>query len=137
MRLTLTEPSKPIRWLPKGSVAAPWNSNGMVTDLVMSLMVRSPVTVATSPSTSKEVPTKVIFGNCSTSKKSGLFRWPSRPSLRVLTLAASMTTRRLDAAGLAPSMVAVPSNDSKVPRTLVTIACRATKPTWLCAGSRM
>ena len=44
LRLMATLPSKPIRSLPNGSLAAPWNSSGMLIDLVTSLIVRSPVT---------------------------------------------------------------------------------------------
>ena len=52
----------------------------------------------------------------------GVFRWPSRCSLPVVTLAASMVTVTDELAGLAVSTWAEPSNCSKLPRTFVTIA---------------
>ena len=42
-----------------------------------------------------------------------------------------------DFSGLSPSSVAVPSNSVNAPRTLVTIACRATKPIRVWEGSRV
>ena len=45
LRLTVSSPSKPTRGLPNGSTAEPVSSKSMVTGLVTSLMVRSPVTV--------------------------------------------------------------------------------------------
>ena len=40
-------------------------------------------------------------------------------------------------AGFVPSSTAVPVNSLNAPRTLVTMACRATKPIRVCAGSRV
>src|SRR3954454_22730893 len=40
-------------------------------------------------------------------------------------------------AGLSPSIVVVPANSLNAPRTLVTMAWRATKPIRVCAGSRV
>jgi hypothetical protein len=50
-------------------------------------------------------------------------------------LATWMVMSALDLDGSAPSIVAVPSHSLNAPRTLVTIACRATKPRRLCAVS--
>src|SRR5699024_12075994 len=73
----VVEPSKPMRDMPHGSVTSPLKSKSMVTDLVTSLMVRSPVTFRpSSPLASTAVELKVIFGNLSTSKKSEVRRWP-------------------------------------------------------------
>ena len=70
LRLIEVEPSKPTRRLPKGSRAEPVSSKTMVTGLVTSLMVRSPVIAHSSPSRSTLVETKVSCLWVSTSKKS-------------------------------------------------------------------
>src|SRR3954463_6404692 len=49
LRLIVAAPSKPMRGLPKGSWAEPVSSNGTAIDLVMPLIVRSPVIVHWSP----------------------------------------------------------------------------------------
>jgi hypothetical protein len=50
LRLMTREPSKPIRSFPNGSVTAPVNSSGKVTDFVVPRIVRSPVTSNSDPS---------------------------------------------------------------------------------------
>ena len=70
-------------------------------------------------------------------RKSLLRRCSSRWALRVSMLAALIVTCARELAGLAPSSVAVPSNSLNAPRTLVTMAWRATKPIRECAGSRV
>ena len=92
LRLRVVAPSKPMRVLPNGSWAEPVNSKATVTGLVTPLMVRSPVIVQSSPSRATEVEMKVMSGNCSVSKKSPESRWPSRCSLPVLMLLATMVT---------------------------------------------
>ncbi len=82
-----------------------------------------------------DVETNVICGNSSMARKSLLRRCSSRWALRVSMLAAWMRRRALERDGSLPSRWAVPSNSLKAPRTLVTIACRATKPMRLCVGS--
>ena len=74
LRLTTVLPSKPMRSLPNGSTAAPLYSNSMVTGLVVSMMVRSPVTTRSLPSALMSVDLKVMLGYFSTSKKSALLR---------------------------------------------------------------
>ena len=69
-------------------------------------------------------------------KKSLLSRWPSRWALRVSMLAAVIVSCELEFVGLAASRVAVPANSLNEPRTLVTIAWRATKPMRVWVGSR-
>ena len=78
---------------------------------------------------------KVICGNVSMSKKSLLRRWPSRSALRVSMLAASMVSSRWLAAGFSASKYPVPVNSLNEPRTLVTMAWRATNPIRLWVGS--
>ena len=55
-------PSKPTRRLPNGSRAEPVCSNSIVTGLVTSLMVRSPVMVQSEPSRFTSVEEKVMWG---------------------------------------------------------------------------
>ena len=62
LRLTVVAPSKPTRTLPKGSCAEPVSSKSIVTDLVTSLMVRSPVMVQSEPSRLTSVETKRMVG---------------------------------------------------------------------------
>jgi hypothetical protein len=138
LRLIATAPSNPTRVLPKGSWAAPSKVKGMVTGLVTPLIVRSPVSSKVVSSTGRTaVETKVISGCSAIARKSLLRRCSSRWALRVSMLAALMVTRAEERVGLAASMVAVPSNSLNAPRTLVTIACRATKPIRVWAGSRV
>ena len=85
------------------------------------------MTVPELPWMSKEVDSKVISGNCSTEKKSSPRTWPSRSALPVLTEAVLMTALATETAGFSWSTTTEPSNSSKVPRTLVTMAWRATK----------
>src|SRR3954454_1928321 len=93
-----TEPSKPTRRFPNGSVAAPSNSNGMVTLLVTPLMVRSPVSsTLLGPVWWMPVEANVISGYSSMARKSLLRRWASRCSLRVSMLAAWMVRVAVDA----------------------------------------
>ena len=89
--------------------------------------------VHSSPSRLTAVEAKVHSGKFSASKKSADLRWPSRSALPVATLAALIVSLTHEAAGFAVSMWAVPCHSSNEPRTLVTIACRATKPSrlWL------
>ena len=69
------------------------------------------------------------------SKKSLLLRWLSRSSLRVSMLAAWILSSRCEPAGRSASKYPLPSNSLNEPRTLVTMAWRATKPMRLCVGS--
>ena len=83
---------------------------------------------------STEVDSKVISGYCSIARKSLLRRWASRCSCRVSMLAAWMTSLTEDWETTS-SMCTVPSNSVNCPRTFVTMACRATNPTVVCATS--
>lgn len=66
LRLILVVASKLKRVLPNGSSAVATSSTSRSTDLVVSLMVRSPVTVPLPfPSTLRLVALKVISGYCS------------------------------------------------------------------------
>ena len=69
----------------------------------------------------------------STSKKSALRRCASRSAEPVFTEASCTATVAVEALGLAASTTMVPATSSNAPRTLVTMAWRATKPTrvWL------
>ena len=92
-------------------------------------MVRSPVTSkVVSPAWRTPVEAKVIFGYSCMARKSLLRRCSSRWALRVSMLAASIVTSTREFAGFSPSSTAVPANSSNEPRTLVTMAWRATKP---------
>ena len=51
-------------------------------------------------------------------------------------LSMSKETVALLALGSSKSITAVPSNVSKLPRTFVTIACRAVKPSRVWVGSK-
>ena len=79
----------------------------------------------------------VIRGYSFIARKSLPRRCSSRWALRVSMLAVSIVTCTREFAGLVPSSVPVPSNSLNAPRTLVTIAWRATKPIRVCAGSRV
>ena len=68
------------------------------------------------------------------SKKSGLVRWPSRSAEPVLTDAVLIVAVAVEASTVSP-IVRVPSTSVKRPRTLVTMAWRATKPTSLWEAS--
>jgi hypothetical protein len=82
----------------------------MVTELVTPLTVRSPVSSSeVGPVALAAVETKVIVGNSSMERKSLLFRWPSRCSLRVSMLATWIVTLALDAAR-SSGTTALPSN---------------------------
>jgi hypothetical protein len=71
LRLITTEPSKPARKLPNGSVAVPSKVNGIVTGFVTPRTVRSPVrSKLSSPVCSAAVDTKVISGYSSIARKS-------------------------------------------------------------------
>ncbi len=52
-------------------------------------------------------------------------------------LAALIVTTAVELAGLLPSSTRFPVNSLNAPRTLVTMACRATKPMRLWAGSML
>ena len=69
------------------------------------------------------------------SKKSADFRWASRSALPLSMLAICAVSVALEADGLAPSRVMEALNSLNEPRTLVTMACRATKPKRVWAGS--
>ena len=126
-----------MRSLPNGSVAAPSKSNGTVTELVTPLMVRSPV------SSKLASPVCVDAGG-------------DEGDLRVLLHAEEVVAAQVlvalgvagvDAGGLDGQLggglgrvgrrrrTAVPSNSLNAPRTLVTIAWRATKPMRVWAAS--
>ena len=64
--------------------------------------------MTSSPSTLTRVLRNEICGCASTLKKSALRRWPSRCSLPVLTLAASMSTQSDEFSALVASIVAPP-----------------------------
>ena len=69
------------------------------------------------------------------SKKSLDRRCPSRSALRVSMLAAWIVSRSCDVLGSSASKEAEPAKSLNDPRTLVTMAWRATKPIRLCVGS--
>ena len=69
------------------------------------------------------------------SKKSLARRWPSRSALRVSMLATLMVSCRLELVGSSASKWPEPSNSLNEPRTLVTMAWRATNPIRLWVGS--
>ena len=77
---------------------------------------------------------KVKVGYFSSSRKSALWRWPSRISLPVEMLAACTVASTLEDSIESP-MVMVPSNSLKWPRTFEATRCRATKSTLECTGS--
>ena len=70
-----------------------------------------------------------------TSKKSGLRRCASRSGEPVFTEASCTATDAVEPLGLRPSTTIVPATSSNAPRTLVTMAWRATKPTRVWLGS--
>ncbi len=86
-----------------------------------------------SPSCLTAVEAKVISLLTSTSKKSGLRRCASRSGDPVVTEASCTATCAVEPEGLAASMTTVPATSANEPRTLATIAWRATKPSreWL------
>ncbi len=137
LRLTVVLPSKPARVLPNGSGEEPWNSRSSTTGWAWPLISSSPCSLYSSAlTTSARELRKMIFGWFSTSRKSPLFRCPSRCSLLVRTLAASISTSAEDFVGSAWSILITPEKTLKPPRTVATIACRAAKPSRVCAGSR-
>lgn len=100
-------------------------------------MVRSPVTrKSLSERASTAVERKVMSGNVGASRKSLVRRCWSRCSTPVSMLSALITTWPEERDGSAPSRWAVPSNWWNAPRTLVTMAWRATKPIRVWVGSR-
>ncbi len=109
----------------------------MVTGRVTPLMVRSPSSAKASPAWRAAVETNVMVGCSSIARKSLLRRCSSRWALRVSMLLAWIVTVAVERDGSLPSRTAVPSNSLKAPRTLVTIAWRATKPMRLWPGSRV
>src|SRR6185437_74467 len=77
---------------------------------------------------------KVSLGNFSTSKKSGLLRWPSRVGSWVLMLVTSISALTEDLAK-SSSTEMVPVKTPKLPRTLAIIMWRTEKFTPECEGS--
>ena len=75
-----------------------------------------------------------IVGYFSASKKSPVRRWLSRSTWPVCTLAVWIVAVTDDCSG-SSAMVMVASASEKLPRTLLTMRCRTTKPTRLCAAS--
>ena len=71
----------------------------------------------------------------STSKKSGPRRCASRSGDPVFTDASCTATVAVEPLGFRPSTTIVPATSSKAPRTLVTMAWRATNPTRVWLGS--
>src|SRR5436309_526108 len=78
---------------------------------------------------------KVIYGECSTSKKSAERKCSSRCTLCVLTLAASIWMSALERVRSCSSNSTVPLNSSNCPRTVATIICRPVKPMCVCPAS--
>ena len=80
-----------------GCSPAPLRVTSRVTDLVMSLMVRSPVTVSLLvPAAATLVLLKVAFGNLPASKKSPLARCSSSLSTKLSMPVIGMVTWTLD-----------------------------------------
>ena len=132
LRLISDSPSKPKRSFPNGSLAVPVYSNSIVNGFVTSLIVSSPSTTSPAPPSFTDVDLNEIFGKLATSKKSGDWRCPSRSALRVSIEAAEISIL-IEAAPSATT--AEPVYSLNEPRTLVTIAWRALKPTRLCDAS--
>ena len=88
-----------------------------------------------SPSCLTVVEANVISLFTSTSKKSAPRRCASRSGDPVFTEASWTATEAVEPLGLAASITIVPATSSNEPRTLVTIAWRATKPTRVWLGS--
>ena len=77
---------------------------------------------------------KVITGKLSVSKKSADVRCVSRSALPVSIEASCTVACTEEVSKLSPTRT-VASNSLNWPRTLLTMRCRATKPTSLCEGS--
>src|SRR5579862_3494444 len=100
-------------------------------------MVRLPVTAySASPFFATLVDLKVILGNFSTSKKSALFRWPSRCASPVFTVATSTEASTEERVASVACSVSTPERPEKLPLTLEIIMCLTlnSAPEW--AGSR-
>jgi hypothetical protein len=137
LRLILPCASKPMRWLPHGSLPRPSNVVVRVTSRVVPWTVRLPYVVNASPVPSKRVLLNVIAGYFSASRKSADLRWVSRSGSRVSIVAVSIVTS-IDA-GTVPSAgtSSVPCTPVKRPRTLAIIMCFTTNSTVVCAGSML
>src|SRR6478609_8723524 len=133
LRLIEVVASAPSLVWPHGSVAVPRNSAARSTDLVMPLMVRSPVITWPSPVSRIEVLTKWSSPPLVGSKKSAERRWASRCSLWVvideLLIVTSTEESRMFSA-----VVIVPAKSVKLPRTLL-IRWRTEKPASECERS--
>jgi hypothetical protein len=98
-------------------------------------MVSSPVSTNSLPSIDFTPVLRYSRVGCSsTFRKSGLFRCASRCSWLVVMLAAWIVAVTDDWSG-SSAMVIVAAASPKYPRTLLTIRCRATKPTRAWLGS--
>src|SRR5580658_2828446 len=105
------------------------------TDFVTPCSVRSPVTRYSSPDFATDLLAKVIVGNFATSKKSGLFRCPSRCATPVSTVVVSIVAFTLDFERSFSSKVITPLIFENRPRTFDRPMWRTANSACECAGS--
>src|SRR5260370_37575104 len=105
LRLILVDADAPILAFPQGSfVSADGTSTFRTTSRVTPWIVRSPFRLSSPfPSGVIDLLLRVMVGDLSTSRKSGLFRCLSRSASWVLIVFASITTSTLEAAGFSGS----------------------------------
>src|SRR6185369_719771 len=128
--------SSPMRVLPHGSfVGALGPSTSNTTFRVTPWMFRSPATVSTPFFLETRLDLKVSVGNFSTSKKSALFRCPSRCASPVLMVAESSETSTPDFVRSALSSFNVPVTPLNSPFTFEIIMCRTLNSAWEWTGS--
>ena len=139
MRLILPVAEAARRSLPsKSFIACCRPSTARTISLVTPRIVRSPFTShLPAPFAFADFDLKVSFGNFATSKKSGLFRWPSRFSWSVSIEAASMSAVKASLSGAFGSYSAVPVKVAKPPFTVEIPKCGMVKPTAEWAVSRV
>src|SRR5579863_291019 len=137
LRLILPLAEMPMRVLPQGSLfGAVGPSTSNVTGLVTPCTVRSPVTrYSASPLRSTFVDLNVIWGYFSASKKSALFRCPSRCASPVLIVEMSIEASTVDKVESARCSVRVPTRPEKDPFTLEIIMWRTLNSAEEWAGS--
>src|ERR1019366_11954 len=125
LRVILAGAEMPTRRLPQGSLAG-WlsPSTSKVTGLVTPCRARSPVTVNSPPEAGVTLADlKVIVGNVSASKKSALFRWPSRCSSPVEMVLMGIEASIADLVTSASSRLRTPERPVNLPFTLEIIMC--------------
>ncbi len=99
-------------------------------------MVRSPVILYWScAECSMPVLVNAIVGKCSTSRKSGDFKWPSRCSSCVLRVRASIVAATEDAVKSASLNSIMACTPVICPFTVMMPMCLAENSTWVCIGS--